>query len=268
MPTGVYERKKMFTLTQIKFLEKNIAGIYYEKLAELFNKHFKADYSVIQISNFCKRQGWKNGLPGGGQIPGKFRYVGGKPSAEIECFIRDKVKKQNNSELAESIKERFGLSYTAGHVKYIRNCLGIKSTSGRKYKPVGTERISPNGYTIVKISDTGIFSDDWKFKHILIWENANGSVPEGNVILFADQDRNNFDPDNLLCVSRSELSQLNKNKLLFENKDLTKTSVAILRHKAVIKKAITKRKEKQSKQGECNEKNYQKRLEANQRQKA
>jgi len=236
---------RIFKPEHLKFLEDIVWGTYFDEVAAIFNGHFKTNYSMLQIANLAKRNGLKNGLPGGGRIPGKFK-TGGRPTPEVISFIKDNVKKKNNSELAESIVEQFGLHYTAGHIKYIRLCYGIKSTSGRKYLPVGSQRTNNHGYTIIKISETGKFSEDWKFKHHFVWEQANGPIPEGYYLLFADQNRDNCELNNLLLVSRSELSQLNKHRLIFDNKECTKTGLMIVRHKAALNKAI-KRKNKRKK---------------------
>lgn len=41
--------------------------------------------------------------------------------------------------------------------------------------------------------------------------------------MFADKNKRNFDIDNLILVSKSEDLIMNNNKLLFSNKELTKT---------------------------------------------
>ena len=49
---------------------------------------------------------------------------------------------------------------------------------------------------------------------MLLWEQRHGRpVPDGHLVLFADGDRRNFDPANLLLVSRAELAVMNKRRL-------------------------------------------------------
>ncbi|MDR0639231.1 MAG: HNH endonuclease [Spirochaetaceae bacterium] len=62
----------------------------------------------------------------------------------------------------------------------------------------------------------------WKKKHIAIWEAANGPVPQGHVVIFADGNKSNFDLDNLLLVSRQEFMIMNHLKLIFPDKEATK----------------------------------------------
>jgi len=82
----------------------------------------------------------------------------------------------------------------------------IKIWTGRKW------REEKDGYVLVKIGKrdphTG-FPTRWKAKHVVIWEQTHGPVPEGMAVVFKDGDKLNCDPDNLMLVSRAELLRLN-----------------------------------------------------------
>jgi len=232
----VGRKLRKFTLPQLIFLEKKVSGTTYGKLAELFNKRFKTDFSEEQIRAVCIRNGLRNGLPGGGQRPGSQKLP--QLPHKIISFIQKNMKGKTYNELAESIYKQFGLSLTRWRIKHAIQLSGIRNVCGSRSKPVGTEIKTPEGYIRVKVFDTGKFSDDWKYKHIFLWEQENGSVPEGHCIVFADQNRENCELDNLLMVSRSELSQLLGYGMIFKNKELTKTGLVILRHKISLNKAI------------------------------
>jgi hypothetical protein len=73
---------------------------------------------------------------------------------------------------------------------------------------------------------------------VLFWEAANGKVPKGTAIIFADRNRFNLDLDNLLMVSRAELLVMNHSGLIFDNADATKVGKTI----ADIKIKIRERK--------------------------
>lgn len=68
------------------------------------------------------------------------------------------------------------------------------------HKPVGYERITRDGYVEVKVAEPNKFV----LKHRQIWEQANGSIPEGYNVQFRDGDRQNFSIENLYLISRSE----------------------------------------------------------------
>lgn len=68
---------------------------------------------------------------------------------------------------------------------------------------------------------------NWKGKHIVIWEAANGPVPKGHVVIFGDGNIRNFVPGNLLLVSRKQLVRLNQMNLIQEDAELTRTGILI-----------------------------------------
>ncbi|MHB8368953.1 MAG: HNH endonuclease signature motif containing protein [Leptospirales bacterium] len=76
------------------------------------------------------------------------------------------------------------------------------------WQPVGSERLC-GGYWQRKVTDTGYPPRDWKFVHRLLWEEANGPVPPGHVVIFIDGDKGNIALANLRLASRSELGRRN-----------------------------------------------------------
>ena len=68
---------------------------------------------------------------------------------------------------------------------------------------------------------------NWIQKHVLIWEQVNGPVPEGHCLIFLDGDRSHIELDNLMLISRKTLAILNKRGLIRKDADLTRTGVQI-----------------------------------------
>ena len=87
------------------------------------------------------------------------------------------------------------------------------------YQPIGTERIdSKDGYVWVKVAerktDPKSAHDNWRQKHHLVWEEANGEpVPPHTMIVFADHDKRNFNPSNLVAVPRDLWSVIHRRDL-------------------------------------------------------
>lgn len=77
------------------------------------------------------------------------------------------------------------------------------------WKPIGSTRLSRDGYLQRKISDTGYPPRDWVGVHILMWQDAHGPVPKGFAVSFKDRDRTHLALDNLELISRRELMQRN-----------------------------------------------------------
>ena len=100
-----------------------------------------------------------------------------------------------------------------------------KGQKPHNYKPLGSERITKDGYCEVKVSDTG---RRWRPKHVLIYEKHHGKVPKGSAVIFLDGDKRNFDIDNLYLVTRSQLAMLNKNSLIQKDAELTKTAINVV----------------------------------------
>ena len=91
------------------------------------------------------------------------------------------------------------------------------------HRKVGSERINVDGYIEVKIEEP----NKWRLKHQLIWEQHNGSIPDGYAVIYGDGDRQNLSIDNLILVTRKQLLILNNNKLIKGHADLTRTGVII-----------------------------------------
>lgn len=77
------------------------------------------------------------------------------------------------------------------------------------YKPIGTERMSKDGYLERKINDDMPLQKRWRAVHIIEWEAANGPLPAGHALAFKDGDKTNRAPDNLELISRAELMRRN-----------------------------------------------------------
>jgi len=73
--------------------------------------------------------------------------------------------------------------------------------------PIGTERISKDGYIEVKVrhlKGKGSNNANFEFKHRIIYEENFGPIPEGMIVEFLDGDKLNFEPSNFILRSRKE----------------------------------------------------------------
>lgn len=71
------------------------------------------------------------------------------------------------------------------------------------YKPVGAERIV-DGYLQRKVNDDMPLHKRWRFVHVMLWEEHNGPVPAGSMVVFRNGDRTDIRIDNLECITRRE----------------------------------------------------------------
>ncbi len=97
---------------------------------------------------------------------------------------------------------------------------------------IGTERMrysgKPNdtGYLCVKVCD-GKGNKNWIPKHQIIYEKHYGKIPPKHKVIFADGNRFNFNPENLILVSNAEELIMNQRHLRFEDKELTKSASVV-----------------------------------------
>lgn len=134
---------------------------------------------------------------------------------EETAWMLENDKGRPIAEVIEDFERAFGIRLNRLQVTAFRSRHGTQSRRGRNggkpRKPVGYERES-KGYVIVKVApETNVpqSKDNWKLKHVHVWEQHNGPLPEGWTVLFADRNTRNFDPGNLVAIPRTYIAQLN-----------------------------------------------------------
>ncbi|WP_440894942.1 HNH endonuclease signature motif containing protein [Amphibacillus sp. Q70] len=185
----------IWTNEQIEYFKKNIKSKTYSDIQNLINKHFDLNLSLNQIRGFAKRNHLTNGL---------------------DCRF-----KKNNEPWNKGMK---GVNFGGIETQF------KKGQVPANYKPVGSERIDvKDGYVLIKICDKGRNQDRWKLKHRVVWEKAHGkSIPNGHTVIFADGNKLNMAIDNLVLVSRRQLSQLNLRGFLTGDPDVLQAGLNII----------------------------------------
>ncbi|CAD5107198.1 HNH endonuclease signature motif containing protein [Zestomonas carbonaria] len=84
-----------------------------------------------------------------------------------------------------------------------------KGSKPHTWLPIGSHRVSRDGYLQRKVSDTGYPPRDWVGVHILLWQEHHGPVPAGNCLCFKDGNKQNIALDNLELLTRAERMQRN-----------------------------------------------------------
>lgn len=171
---------RLYTEKQARFIAKNYAGQSIAEMTALFNDRFGTDRTQQQIKTFVHNRGITSGRTG------RFEK-GNKP--------------WNTGTKGQGLTGANRGSFKKGNVPPNR-------------KPLGSERICPkDGFILIKVAEqdpnTG-FPTCYKHKHVHIWEQANGPVPEGMVIAFKNGDKTNCELENLMLISRAELLNLNQ----------------------------------------------------------
>ena len=173
-----------------EYLKKVAPGNPYKEIQRLMIAKFDIDYTAVQIKSAMGRYKLNTGLTG--------RFQKGSTP-----FNKGK-------------KGLIGANRTSFK----------KGQRSHNWVPIGTERITRDGYIQIKIQD-GHYHRNWRGKHILIWEKVNGKLPQGHVIIFGDGDNRNFNINNLLLITRGQLAIINKRNLIKKDVELTKTGILI-----------------------------------------
>lgn len=109
-----------------------------------------------------------------------------------------------------------------------------------KHRPVGSERISKDGYVEIKVSEPG----RWRLKHRVIWEAANGRIPQGKCLIFLNRDKTDVRIENLILIDRKVHVRMNQAGLRFDDPDSTKGAVGVAKLMSALGEAKKRRKRK------------------------
>ena len=78
----------------------------------------------------------------------------------------------------------------------------------------------------------------WEMLHVHIWTHHHGEVPKGKIIVFDDNDRNNFAIENLKAITRKELAERARQTdgmiASYLSGKNEKTKAELLKHKEIL----------------------------------
>ncbi|WP_020164686.1 HNH endonuclease signature motif containing protein [Methyloversatilis discipulorum] len=77
------------------------------------------------------------------------------------------------------------------------------------WMPIGSERVTKDGYLQRKLTDTGYPPRDWVSVHHIVWKEAGRDIPKGYRLVFKDGNRLNVVLENLELVSIADLMRRN-----------------------------------------------------------
>lgn len=247
------------------FIAEHVKGTTTKDLVVLVNETFGPIFTESKMKSYKSNNKLKSGTPIG--LPA------GRPTKlypkEIKEFIKANHVGVGPKDMMDQLNKTFGTSYSREQIKHYYGNHGINSgldgqfpkghippNKGRKgyhspgsekgwfkkghrpvnHKPLGSERVDVDGYTLIKTAEPNV----WRPKHKVIWEEKNGEVPEGCVLTFLDADKLNINLENLALITMAESLELTRSNLRSENAEFTKTGILIVK----VKKARIERKKK------------------------
>lgn len=175
-----------------QFILDNYKGRYNQELADLFNQKFNTNITSRTIKSYKANNKLNSGLTG------KFR--------------KGQIPHNKGKKMPKEVYEK------------VKHTMFAKGNVPPNHRPVGSERISKDGYIEVKVAEP----NKWRLKQRVVYEETKGKIPEGCPIIFLDGNKRNFDIDNLRCITRSELLYLNCNGLNNSN-EITETGILMAR---------------------------------------
>lgn len=174
---------RKYTQEHINFIAANIQGTKFKDLTAMFNEQFGMNLSVPAMVSMTAMRGLHNGI----SVVPEFIENGKATRFQKGQIPPNKGVKGTHLSPATEFK---------------------KGNIPANHRPVGSERVSVDGYTEVKVADP----NKWRMKHVIAWETVNGPVPKGHVVIFADGNRGNIEIENLLLVTRGQLAVMNRMK--------------------------------------------------------
>lgn len=143
----------------------------------------RQDVTLVHLNALCKRKGWMTGRTG--------------------CFAKGAVPANKGKRCPEGRGGRHPNARRTQFTKGERRGVAIKL-----YKPIGTERVSVDGYLERKIHDGMPLQSRWRLVHLIEWEAKHGPVPKGHALKCLDGNKQNTDPSNWECIPRALLPRL------------------------------------------------------------
>lgn len=200
-----------------EFLRGYIPGHREREIADAFEREFGIRLTRAQVKNAKTRVGVASGTHGGRFEPGQEAWNRGRPQAEWMP--------------PESVERTCATRFQTGQLPHNARDL-----------PVGSERVSVDGYVEVKVAERpsgeGPAHDNWRPKAHLVWEGANGrALRPGEVVVFADGDRSNLDPGNLVAMTRAEHNVIVRRGITYADRETCETAVRIARVKMAASRA-------------------------------
>lgn len=209
--------RRLLTDEMMQYLKDNIAGSTHQEITDRINTRFGTNFTKEQIANLAVRKGIKNGM---WQRRSVF-------PEHIRKFMAENCKGNRAREMVVLLKDTFGTDYTEKQISAYYRKHGLKSGVASRYVPIGTLIFRKDSWYYEKVADGPDPNKNWKAKHVMVWEEANGPVPEGHMVIFLDGNRRNYQLENLALCPYDVGLEMNHNNLRFDNAQLTETGMLI-----------------------------------------
>lgn len=260
----------MYSREVLQFATEHAKEYTQEEMAEELNRRFNTEFTRAKIKNYYANHNLK---------AGKRRRTYSKTFPQEVCDFMEANQKGSLQEMVDKLRAEFGREYTVQQIKAYYANHGLRTgntgqfqkghvpwTKGKKWSdymspeaqehsrrsayehahipdnllPVGTIRKTRDGYLIIKVNERGTQWERWQMLNRVIWEEKNGPVPKGHVLIFKDGNRENCSLDNLLLATMAESQMMNRKNLRSTVPEITEVGHTLAKLTIATKK---KRKE-------------------------
>lgn len=237
------------------------------QLADLINQEYGTALTAASMKSFMANHKIRR------RVRGQYTFYTALYPEQIHKYIHENYKGVGPKEMAERLNAEFGTEYTRAQIKGFYCNHGLNSgldgrwthdrrpdtskmkgrhlSTATEFKKgqkalnkmdVGTVIVNSDGYKMIKTGDP----HQWEFLHRKVWQEKNGPIPEGHMIIFLDGNRLNCEPENLRLVSKAENAVLNSHGMRFSDPELTEMAANL------AKLTVVAGKKKRKKHGQHN----------------
>lgn len=237
-----------YSAEEMTWLEENRMMVISDYHAAFQAAFARPEISAMNLHSLRKRKGWKTGREGD-RYKGRHRKFSAAemewleankllPIADyhrafVSAFPREDVRAGNLHALRKRMGWKTGRTghFAAGQEPPNKGKRCPDGTGGRhpnarrsqfkkgqephNTKHLGHERLNCDGYVEISVAETNPhtgYGRRYVHKHVHLWEQINGPVPEGHCLKCLDSDKTNADPSNWKLISRGVLPRLNGGK--------------------------------------------------------
>jgi len=241
--------KCQFSDIQQELIRKSIGKMSYKSIANTLNEKFHTSFSKLQVEKYCLYRKLNKRKP---------------QTDDINNFIRS-LMPMGCHEVTALVNEKFNASFTVTAIRRKMSFYKIKSGLKDK-KPINSERlVIIRGKPYIRVKTQCLKTKrsnpnkNWKLKHRILWEQANGVIPKGYELIFLDGNTLNCTLENLCLITKSELNMMQRDRLLTSDPEITKTGLLIIKHRLAAYNAMTKGMDEKTRKNTINKYHKEKR---------
>ena len=181
-------KRKTWARREVEVLHREYASTSTADLAARFGRSITSVYAKAALLGLKKTEAYLNGPDAGRLKPGhsaaastRFQPAHRPPNKGVKGWQAG----------GDSEKTRFKTGHRGGKAAEL-------------YQPIGTERVTKDGYLQRKVNDDMPLQRRWKMVHNLVWEEHRGPIPRGHIVTFRNGKKDDIRIDNLELLSRAE----------------------------------------------------------------